>query len=116
MDCPFVVGQKVVCIDPGLDKEAYSILGPIVIFAPVCGQKYTIRGMSCDAKDGVGLLLDRVDNRHLVGVFVPEEPYWKHDRFRPLDSLDQSVEDIMRKAIDDAEHVSVEISREKEDQ
>ena len=82
------VGQKVVCVIGG--RIAGSGFGPEIM--PVAGCVYTVRGIETGDGASVGLLLEEIRNapmEYLEGLY---ECSFSADRFRPLDTLDSTLE------------------------
>lgn len=93
--CPFVVGDRVVCVDAGTDDGRVWLDGE----APVERRMYTVRQIGVDVKGSVCLGLEEL-NRHRHSQFFG---YWGYraSRFRPAPTISVFTELLIRVPVDE---------------
>lgn len=84
MKCPFVVGQRVVCVSQICAAPGHDCIETF----PVVGVVYTVREIE-DFGRGIGLRLAEIVNapRIYAGDEKPAEAAWNHVAFRPAFDL-----------------------------
>ena len=94
MECPFQVGDQVVCIFVGYKQDLHAVgyYGP----SPELNERYTVRSlMTCDCGcNQIGVQLKEIECQ--LNSLTGEEFAWHHSIFRKL----LTIEDFMSKDVD----------------
>lgn len=96
MECPFVVGQKVVCVSTIVNKNHYKNE-----IYPIEGMIYTIRDMTIGVVTGQACLMFEEIRNPLQLYKTPEgdkitEVAFTFTRFKPLNTSFKTLEDILK--------------------